>query len=288
MENKNKNVSFDNETAILDSFTELLKDVNLEYDAISTSATETTIMATVAGSQQGKIVGIIAHLSPDNKSIEDIYNGTCNAIRTIANLKNTSSFPGTIKLMISIAQDASLVKVGIEELAFIGYTADLDAVLVIKPKDKNVENDLLSLDFMTEGLSVHGSAPQIGVNAIDHMRIFLKRFEEFLATIEKEHENSCHVLENLGGGSAPNTIPDNCVAKVNIYTDPFLYQEIMDGIKVIKLQLESELRRFRLTYNESVDIQDEIGDWSRELPVILLTSGELTDSTIKKFLVIGN
>ncbi|MCD7978491.1 MAG: peptidase dimerization domain-containing protein [Tannerellaceae bacterium] len=284
MENKNKNVSLENEATIINSLTELFTEANLEYDGISTSETETTIIATLSGNQKGKVVGIIAYLSPQSKSLQAIYEGVSTAIQAITRLKNGSSFSGTIKLMISVARSLPLAHVGIEELAFIGYTSDLDTVLVIEPTQDQYENVLMPLTFVTEGLSVHGSAPQIGINAIDHMRIFLKRLETLLTTTEEEVANSYHVLENLEGGSAPNTIPDDCKAIVNIYTTLSAYQAIRRGIDAIKLELENELRRFRLTITESGEIQNQIGDWARQLPVILLAPGEITDDSFSKYL----
>lgn len=159
MENKNKNVSLENEATIINSLTELFTEANLEYDGISTSETETTIIATLSGNQKGKVVGIIAYLSPQSKSLQAIYEGVSTAIQAITRLKNGSSFSGTIKLMISVARSLPLAHVGIEELAFIGYTSDLDTVLVIEPTQDQYENVLMPLTFVTEGLSVHGSAP---------------------------------------------------------------------------------------------------------------------------------
>jgi len=98
----------------------------------------------------------------------------------------------------------------------------------IVPEPTNFElvtahRGLLWLEIKTKGKTAHGSMPQLGVNAIESMRLFLNElvyYDDINVEPDKLLGRSSISVNKIIGGSATNIVPDSCLIQVDIRTLP--------------------------------------------------------------------
>jgi acetylornithine deacetylase/succinyl-diaminopimelate desuccinylase family protein len=106
----------------------------------------------------------------------------------------------------------------------------------------------------TKGVAAHGSAPERGVNAIDHMAAVIKELNASLPDIEHPVVGGPTInVGTIQGGAKLNIIPASCVIEIDRRTIPGETNE--DVIA----QFEAAIERARATYPElqaTVEIVD--------------------------------
>ena len=94
----------------------------------------------------------------------------------------------------------------------------------------------LWLEVDVEGLSAHGSRPDLGVNAIEYLYRFIEETKKKIQSDESHDllgKTSISVNE-FSGGVSTNVIPTNASASLDIRTIPGCHhQEILDNMKSI-------------------------------------------------------
>ncbi|MHC4629157.1 MAG: M20 family metallopeptidase, partial [Planctomycetota bacterium] len=96
-----------------------------------------------------------------------------------------------------------------------GELPELAGVIVPEPTDFAVvtaHRGMLWLEVTTKGKAAHSSTPQLGVNAINSMRLVLNELEGYEIPVEP-HEllGECSMsINTIAGGKAPNVVPDKC------------------------------------------------------------------------------
>ncbi len=101
----------------------------------------------------------------------------------------------------------------------------LAGVVIPEPTDFDVvsaHRGMLWLEVTTHGKAAHSSRPELGVNAIDSMRLFLNELDEYEIPAEP-HEmlGDCSMSVNtIAGGKALNVVPDKCAVRIDIRTLP--------------------------------------------------------------------
>jgi succinyl-diaminopimelate desuccinylase len=137
---------------------------------------------------------------------------------------------------------------------------DQDACVVGEPSELQLglaERGGAWLTATARGKAAHGSQPHRGVNAITSMARFLLRLPEVLP--DAEHPLTGRPTVNaavIGGGSAPNVVPDRCVVDIDRRispgeTDPDLVREPF-------VRLIEDIRRD----HPEVDIDVAIREWT--------------------------
>jgi succinyl-diaminopimelate desuccinylase len=139
-----------------------------------------------------------------------------------------------------------------------GELPELAGVIVPEPTDFAVvtaHRGMLWLEVTTRGKAAHSSTPQLGVNAIDSMRLMLNELESYEIPVEP-HEllGSCSMsINTITGGKAPNVVPDKCSVKVDIRTLPGQsnqdivadFERILAGLKSRNPQFAAEVSVLR-------------------------------------------
>jgi succinyl-diaminopimelate desuccinylase len=130
------------------------------------------------------------------------------------------------------------------------WLPELAGVIIPEPTDFAIvtaHRGMLWLEVKTAGKSAHGSAPELGVNAITSMRRFLNKLEEYEIS-DKFHEllGRCSISVNtIEGGKTLNVVPDKCVVGIDIRTIPGAgHRQIVADIKAIFEKLKSENSQF--------------------------------------------
>lgn len=130
-------------------------------------------------------------------------------------------FNGGVDIMLSVDEEHGAR--GVEAAIAQGYICDY--AIVGEPTDLDVvraHNGLAWITLTTHGVAAHGSAPWIGVNAIDRMMEVVQQLKEAI-TVFSTHPITGPMSLNLGiikGGDLPNRVPESCEAVVDIRLAP--------------------------------------------------------------------
>jgi len=122
------------------------------------------------------------------------------------------------------------------------------------------EKGLLFLEVTSLGRQAHGSRPDLGINAVWNMVDFLEIFRHYKMKARKHPLLSAPTI-NLGtinGGEAPNIVPDECTARIDIrYLPSQKAEAIISDVRRMLAAVERRNRKakFRL---EVIDDQKPV------------------------------
>ena len=126
----------------------------------------------------------------------------------------------------------------------------LAGVVVPEPTDFAVvtaHRGMLWLEVTTRGKAAHSSTPELGVNAINSMRLILNELEGYKVPIEPHRllGASSMSINTITGGKALNVVPDKCSIRVDIRTLPGQNnQHVVADFKRIFAKLKSAYPQF--------------------------------------------
>ncbi len=142
-----------------------------------------------------------------------------------------------------------------------GQLPQLAGVVIPEPTDFEIvtaHRGILWLKVKTSGKAAHGSAPQLGINAITSMRAVLNELDNFKIRFEPHQLlGDCSMSVNtITSGKAINVVPDMCSIGIDIRTLPGQnYQDIIDDLQKIFAKLKQKNPQF----DASVSIIREVG-----------------------------
>jgi len=119
---------------------------------------------------------------------------------------------------------------------------------VIIPEPTNFEvviahRGMLWLEVITMGKAAHSSAPQLGINAIESMRLILDELDNYEIKT-KPHKllgTSSMSINTITGGKAMNVVPDKCSIGIDFRTLPAQdHGEIVADLQKIFTKLKDE------------------------------------------------
>jgi len=98
-------------------------------------------------------------------------------------------------------------------------------VIIPEPTDFDVvvaHRGMLWLEVATKGKTAHGSAPHLGVNAINSARLLLNQLASYTPQIEvHERLGGCSMsINTIAAGEAINVVPDKCTIGIDLRTLP--------------------------------------------------------------------
>ncbi|GLB61316.1 M20 family metallopeptidase [Cytobacillus sp. NCCP-133] len=102
----------------------------------------------------------------------------------------------------------------------------IDALVIAEPTDEKIvigHKGALWLEIKTFGKTSHGSMPEQGINAVDHMLKVIKVLDEMKVEWKAMKEplgNSSLAVTMIEGGVQTNVIPDQCSIRADIRTVP--------------------------------------------------------------------
>ncbi|MHC4070143.1 MAG: M20 family metallopeptidase [Planctomycetota bacterium] len=127
---------------------------------------------------------------------------------------------------------------------------ELAGVVIPEPTDFDVvtaHRGMLWLKVVVRGKAAHGSAPEMGVNAITSMKAFLNELDNYeIEFTPHELLGGCSMSVNtIAGGKEINIIPDECEVGIDIRTLPGQdCQAVIDDLKKIFAKLKRENPQF--------------------------------------------
>ncbi len=190
-----------------------------------------------AGSTRVCLNAHIDTVPPSGKSIPQariegdvMYGlGTCDDKASIAAIvtagleiaSRVDDIPTGVDILISVDEEHEAR--GVESAIRQGYKCDF--AIVGEPTELDVvraHNGLLWVSLIAKGVAAHGSAPWVGVNAIERMTEVIEDLKAAISVFPP-HPVTGPMSLNLGtikGGDLPNRVPEICEAVVDIRLAP--------------------------------------------------------------------
>jgi succinyl-diaminopimelate desuccinylase len=131
-----------------------------------------------------------------------------------------------------------------------GGMPQLAGVVIPEPTDFEIvtaHRGMLWLKVTTRGKAVHGSTPELGVNAIASMRAVLDELENYKIRFEPHKLlGECSMsINTIAGGKAINVVPDKCDIGIDIRTLPAQnHQDITTDFQEIFARLKQKNPEF--------------------------------------------
>jgi acetylornithine deacetylase/succinyl-diaminopimelate desuccinylase family protein len=148
----------------------------------------------------------------------DMKGAIASAIAAVAAIRRTGmSLGGTLDL--HLVADEELAGLHGTKVLWERGLLDQDAAIVGEPTGLELglaERGGAWVTAITRGRAAHGSTPHLGVNAVTSMARLLLRLPEALPDLEHPLVGRPTVNAAIvSGGSAPNVVPDRCVADID-------------------------------------------------------------------------
>ena len=137
----------------------------------------------------------------------------------------------------------------------------LAGVVVPEPTDFDVvtaHRGMLWLEVTTKGEAAHGSAPQLGINAITSMKAVLNELAGYKIRFGPHKLlGECSMsINTIQGGKAINIVPDKCSIGIDIRTLPGQnHRDIIDDLRKIFAKLKQKSPQFE----PQVSVVREVG-----------------------------
>jgi len=180
----------------------------------------------------------------------DMKGGTAAAVTAIRRIVDSGiKLQGDI-IFTSVAgeeTDSAGAKRFVDEK---GWLPELAGVIIPEPTDFEVvtaHRGMLWLEVVTKGKAAHSSAPQLGVNAINSMRLILNELDSYKIKAEPHKLlGDCSMsINTITGGKTMNVVPDKCNIGIDIRTLPGQdHQAIIADLEEICSRLRAENEQF--------------------------------------------
>jgi succinyl-diaminopimelate desuccinylase len=159
---------------------------------------------------------------------------------------------GDVRLGITIGEEVDCA--GAKHLRDTGGLDGVGWIVIGEPTNLDVvaaHRGAIWLEIVGHGKTAHGSAPHLGVNAINHVVTLLGWLAERWPKLEyTPHDLLAPPTMNLGtisGGIKTNVVPDQCVATVDLRTVPGQdHDAIVREVRDMAAELESTTPGLRL------------------------------------------
>ena len=250
-----------NESDVVDYILSIFKDYHIDYRKIDHGENRSSLVITIPGREKDASVSFLGHM--DTVPVEDydkwIYpafhgkvkdgfmygrgsadmkGGLTSTILTLLYILENDIVPN-YNIKFCFTADEEYRGKGILAIKEAKVLEDSKFIIIPEPTDEKLgiaEKGALWLGVEVEGLSAHGSRPDLGVNAIEYLYEFI---EESKKKIQSDHTHellgkTTISVNEFSGGVSTNVIPTNARASLDIRTIPGCHhQEILDMMKSI-------------------------------------------------------
>ena len=209
--------------------------------------------------RDGKIYG---------RGASDMKSGLAAMAVALANLKQEgTTLPGDVLFAATAGEEVDCH--GARRFVERGVLEGVGAVVIAEPTRGDVipaHKGALWVEITTRGKSAHGSAPEAGINAIEHMHQVLgELLQNFRFEVDPDPALGAPTLsvDRIDGGAAVNMVPDECRVQIDVRTVPAqdhggILQDIEHCIDSLRdnlpeLDYEIEVMQERLAVNTPKD-----------------------------------
>ena len=199
-----------------------------------------------------------------SRGASDMKSGLAAMAVAVANLRQEeTAFPGDVLFAATASEEVDCR--GARRFVERGILEGVRAVVIAEPTREDVilaHKGALWVEITTRGKSAHGSAPETGINAIEHMHHVLgELLQNFRFEVDPDPTLGAPTLsvDRIDGGVAVNVVPDECRLQIDIRTVPAqdhgeILQDIERRIDSLRddlpgLNYEIEVMQERLAVN---------------------------------------
>lgn len=293
------------EKLVADKLQSVFEKYEIPCEQVEYAPGRNQLVATLKGNEPGPVLGFSGHMDvvpvgelpwtddPFAAVEKDglLYGrGTCDmksgliaAVVAMIRLKESETpFKGTIKLLATVGEETSAIGSG--QLVDLGYADDLDALLIGEPTNVEIgvaHKGALWPRITTYGKTAHGSMPDQGVNAIEHMLLVLKAFKEtfnFSASIDDLVGASTSSIDIINGGNGTNVVPDKCTVEIDIRT---IKKQNHEELKAQFNKMMADLTKTVPNFHGEIEFINDLPSMRTETsdPFTLLTQKVVSDVT---------
>ncbi|MBO8154454.1 M20 family metallopeptidase [Thermovirga sp.] len=170
--------------------------------------------------------------------------------------------------------------IGAKELLKEKEMSRVGAILIGEPSDNELyiaEKGALWLNVKALGKTAHGSMPEMGINAILHMKQFMEELCSYKFEYQEHELLGCPTM-NIGtirGGIKTNVVPDCCEMTVDIRTVPGMsHSAILEDFKAIIEKLKEDIPELNMAIEVENDRPPVGTDKDHEFVKLAIKVGE--------------
>ncbi|MCL1631540.1 ArgE/DapE family deacylase [Sporolactobacillus sp. CPB3-1] len=252
----------------------LFDSTGIETKIVPYSTRRHQLIATLHGAEPGKVLAFTGHMDVVpvgelpwdhdpfgaeeaggkiyGRGASDMKSGLAAMIAAMIQLKEEKvPLKGTLKFIATVGEETS--SIGAEQLVGSGYANDFDAVVIGEPTGNELsiaEKGALWVRLTTYGKTGHGSTPDCGINANEHMIALLSRFQSDFSFVYEADDllsEPTSSIDVLRGGSGTNVIPDKCTVEIDMRTLPSQnHEEILASVQSLIDGLKQDIPELRV------------------------------------------
>ncbi len=266
-----------NEMDMVRAILTIFEKYNIEYKVFDHSENRGSLVITIPGTSSKESIAFLGHI--DTVPVEDydewkyppfdaVVDGEYMYGRGSADMKGgvTSMIITALYLLekkITPSKDIHFCFTADEELNGIGALAIKDSgildgtkeIFIAEPSDEKLglaEKGALWIEVVVDGLSAHGSRPDLGVNSIEYL---IEYINQFRTAIDCESTNpllgkTTFSVNEFNGGVKTNVIPTQSKASIDIRTIPIhSHEDIINKGKEIADKLMKDKNSLSIRLN---------------------------------------
>jgi len=236
-----------NEKSIADRIEKILLKHDIKSEQIEFEPNRNALIATIEGKKPGPTLAFSGHMDVVpvgelnwdtdpfiaeekegrlyGRGSADMKSGLVALLAAALRTKeNGGPKKGNLTLVFTPGEEQG--GIGAKKLVDLGYLKDIDACIIGEPTDNSIaraHKGVLWTNFVTYGETAHGSSPEYGTNAVEHMLTFISEFKNRLNLTKAYDEllGNCTVnVTVFNGGNSVNVIPDKASVDIDIRTVP--------------------------------------------------------------------
>ncbi len=160
------------------------------------------------------------------RGTSDMKSGLAALVLAFIDAKENNQFKGTLRLLATVGEEIG--EPGARQLTELGYADDLDGILVAEPfvgKILYAHGGSYNYRMKSCGKAAHSSMPELGQNAIHHLRDAMVAVQAAVDEIIEKYEDpllgrTLHNVTIISGGAQINSLPEYAEYRANMRTLP--------------------------------------------------------------------
>ncbi|MEI3598667.1 MULTISPECIES: M20 family metallopeptidase [unclassified Oceanobacillus] len=236
-----------NEMELVRLILNLFNGYPIDYEVLEHGNNRGSLVITIEGEKKNQSIAFIGHLDTvpvtdeqdwkyppfEAKVVEDYLHGrgsvdmkggvTSMIVTALYLVRNSITPPQTVKFCFTADEESD--GIGVVATREAGLLNDTKRLIIPEPTNEKIglgEKGALWLRIRVNGKATHGSRPELGSNAVEHLVDFISAFKNSVHLLKDNRilGDSTVQVTQIAGGVKTNIIPDRCEATLDIRTIP--------------------------------------------------------------------
>ncbi|MCC8067595.1 MAG: M20 family metallopeptidase [Clostridiales bacterium] len=164
------------------------------------------------------------------RGASDMKSGLCAMVYALCEArKSGKQIPRTIRFLGTCDEEKS--GLGADHICKKGTIGGCTRILIGEPTDLKLgvaQKGCIWLELRAHGKTSHGAYPEQGCSAVRHIWRIAEKIEQYVTQFTHTVLGSSTAnITKIGGGTAPNMIPETCTVLMDIRITPGLTEEML-------------------------------------------------------------